>query len=214
MRNIIDFHVIDKMIDLDLISFMGTLQTGMSASGVIQEEKWHPDSPKLADLEEDRINLQAAHDAAIYKDILKVAARKEARAKSIDTLKKMANNMELSFWDDPGKIAALGFPVKHQRTRNQAPLGVPASFIVLQGEHRGQVIGKVKPIPAAKFYEVRVTEGDPTIEESYAHFDSFSACSNMEFNGLTPTRQYSFCVRGRASKKVGPWSSPVTIIAT
>jgi hypothetical protein len=36
----------------------------------------------------------------------------------------------------------------------------------------------------------------------------------MEFNGLTPTSQYSFCVRGRASKKVGPWSSPVTIIAT
>ena len=214
MRNVIDFTVIDRMTDVELIPFMGTLLAGMSASDAIQEDKWHADSPRLADLEKDRLNLQAAHDAAIYKDILKLAAKKEVRAKCIDTLKKTANNVELSLWNDPAKIAALGFPVKHQRTRSAASLGAPVNFVVLQGEHRGQVIGKLKPIAGAKFYEIRVTEGDPTIEENYAHFDSFSACSSMECNNLTPTKQYSFCARGRASKKTGPWSSPVTIIAT
>jgi hypothetical protein len=183
MRNIIDCGAIEHMVDLDLISFMGTVHAGMSASSVIQETKWHADSPKLADLEEDRNNFLVTYNAAIYKDILKVAAKKEARAKSIHTIKKIASNVELSIWEDTAKIAALGFPVRNQRTHNPAPLGVPACFIVLQGEHRGQVIGKLKPIPGAKFYEVRFSEGDPTIEESYKHFDSFSACSTWSSTG-------------------------------
>lgn len=214
MRNFIDSCAIERMTDPGLITFMGTIHGGISASSVIREFKWHADCPGLDALKEQRDVFQAAFDAAIYKDVQKVAVRKEARAKSIDFIKKIANNVELSFWDDPAKIAALGFPLRKTRTVNSSPIGVTASFNVVQGEHRGQAIGKAKPITGATFYEVRLTEGDPTVQEEYRHFDTYTGCSHMEFNGLTLTRQYSFCVRGRSTKKTGPWSSPVTIIAT
>jgi hypothetical protein len=213
MRNVIDCSAIEHMTDLDLIAFMGTIYGGMSASSVIQEAKWHGDSPRLDGLKENRDILQAAYDAAIYKDIQKIAAKKEARTRSIDIIKKIASNVELSIWDDPAKIAALGFPLRRPRTSITSALGVTESYNLVHGEHPGQVIGKAKRIPGATFYDVRITDGNPTVQEGYRHFDSFSACSNMEYNGLTPTKQYSFCVRGRSSKSTGPWSSPVTIIA-
>ena len=103
---------------------------------------------------------------------------------------------------------------QRQRTANSSPLGMMTNFSISQGLHRAQAIGKGKAIPGAMFYDVRVTEEDPTVVENYVHFDSYPGCSHMEFNNLTPTKQYSFCVRGRSSKSTGPWSSPVTIIAT
>lgn len=214
MRKIIDCSAIERMSDVDLIGFMGTIHAGMSAASVIDDAKWHGDSPRLDGLIEHRDIYQGAHNAAIYKDVQKVAAKKEARTKSIDTIKKIANNVELSVWGDAAKIAALGFPVKGPRTVNSSPLGITAGFHVVQGEHRGQLIGKAKPIQGATLYDVRYTQGNPTVQEDYVHFDTFSGCSNMVFNGLTPAGQYSFCVRGRSTKSTGPWSSPVTIIAT
>ncbi len=215
MRNIIDCRAIGRMADSKLITFMGTVHVGMSASSLLHDAKWHKDSPKIDDLKEVRDAFQDAFAAAVCKDIWKVAAKREARIKSIATIKKIAKNVELSFWGDPAKIAALGFPLKRlQRIANTSPLGATASFTVVRGQHRGQAIGKAKPIPGAAFFEVRFTQSDPTVEEDYVPFDTFTGCSHMEFNGLTPSRQYSFCVRGRSSKSVGPWSFAVTIIAT
>jgi len=214
MRNSIDMGAVEGLNDPGLITFMGTLHDGISASSVIQEFKWHGDCPRLESLKEHRDIFQAAYNAAIYKDVQKVAIRKEARTKSIDLIKKIANNVELCYWDDTAKIAALGFPVKKPRTTSSLPIGITSSFNVIQGEHRGQAIGKAKPIPGATFYEVRYTQADPTNQEEYRHFDTYMGCSHMEYNGLTPTQQYSFCIRGRSTKKTGPWSSPVTIIAT
>lgn len=214
MRNTVDCSVIERMPDLALIALMGGLYIALDGNPAFLQDKWHADAPRLDQLKELRDRLQEAYNAAIYKDIQKVAVKKEVRSLSIDVIKAIASNVELSAWNDPAKIAALGFPMKRQRTSNTAPLGGTANFVVLQGEHRGQLIGKAKAIAGATFYDTEFTDRDPTIEVNWAHFDSFPGCSNMVFNGLTPAKQYSFRVRGRSSKGAGPWSTPVTIIAT
>jgi len=214
MRNTVDCSAFERMPDLDLIALMGGLYTALSGNDAFQADKWHADSPKLEQLKERHDVLQEAYNAAIYKDIQKIAAKKEARAQSIDILKAIASNVGLSAWNDPAKIAALGFPMKRPRTSNTAPLGATANFVVLQGEHRGQLIGKAKAIAGATFYDVEFTERDPTVEANWTHFDSFPGSSSMVFNELTPAKQYSFRMRGRSSKGAGPWSTPVTIIAT
>src|SRR6185369_4329489 len=98
MRNSIDCRTIERMSDLELIGFMATIYGGMSASSVVQEAKWHEDSPRLESLKEHRDLLQETCDAALSKDMLKVAAKKEARGKSIEVIKKISSNVELSIW--------------------------------------------------------------------------------------------------------------------
>ena len=58
-----------------------------------------------------------------------------------------------------------------------------------------------------------VTEGDPTLEEGWRYFASFTTCSRMEMAGLQPGKTYSFRIRGIGSKGPGPWSSVITMIA-
>ena len=214
MRNIINVRNIERMTDVNFIRFMRTIHARMSENSVIREATRNGNFAMLDSLKDAVELFQEAFEAAFYKDVRMVDAKRKARAKAIDLIKKIANQVELLFWDETAKIAALGFPVKRQRTTHSAPLGATARFTVVQGKFSGQVIGKAQRIPGAPLYDVRVTEGNPAVEENYRHFDTFTGCSNMVLNGFTPTRKCSFCVRGRSSKSVGPWSTPVTIIIT
>ena len=110
MRDSINCRMIDRMTDTELLTFMSTVHTTMKASELIQEDKWHGDAPKLDSLLTNRDFFQSAYNAAIYKDLQKVAAKKKARSKCIDTIKKIANNVELSFGTMTRKSPLWDFP--------------------------------------------------------------------------------------------------------
>lgn len=216
MRGLIDPKPILLLPDHGLISFMGTLYTTLSEDESVDDSKWHPETAKLAVVQQRKENLQTTSDAAVTKDIFKLAAKKECRSLCHESLLQAFSNLELAFWNNPAKLASFALPMKQQRasSKSRQELGATEAFQVVQGEHPGQLIGKAKRIPKAVFYDVQMCQGYPGDESAWAIFDSYSTCSHMEFGGLTPTSRVSFRVRGRSSKSTGPWSPPFTIIVT
>ena len=201
--------------DADLLAKGGTVLNALSTHPVYQVAL-PTFVPTLAILKDAIDKYQEAFNAAVNRDRMKIALRKAARAEFIVILDKIARYMEMAVGDDTNLLLNTGFDITREYASANAysTLSSPSNFSVTQGDHRGSMTAKASRIQGAASYEAHVAEGDPTVEANWNFLAVYVRPGEMLITDREPGKLYSFRLRAIGVSGVGPWSTPVSLIAT
>lgn len=162
--------------------------------------------------------FRAVHQEALTGNHVKIAERNATRLTLNQQTVDLADFVELASRKDASVMIRSGFDY-FRRTYGSAPPvafhAIPGAAASLQAKHgpeRGTIILKATGITGAKSYDVWITDGDPTVEKNWRHFEVFGT-SRMVLKNLEPGRLYSFRVRGIGGAESGPWSHYISLMA-
>jgi hypothetical protein len=176
---------------------------------------WPDAAPKYEDLVAAHGAFQLAVQAALGRDVNKIAEREAARSRLIECLMDLAPYLELVAKGDENILMSTGYDVTQTRTYSAAsrdPLGKPENFSVKRGELEGVLIAHATKLQGASSYELQIAEVDPTVEANWRQYAIFASASRMEIKGLTPGHKFSVRVRGIGVNGPGSWSETVTLM--
>ncbi|MBJ6724263.1 fibronectin type III domain-containing protein [Geomesophilobacter sediminis] len=204
----------DSYTDDGLLKFSKQIRDSLKVHPAFQGD-WHS-AISLEKLSKAIDEFETAKEAAQYRDLQKIGIREGFREKLIIALNQTAHFVQMVGFGDYTILSGTGFEIregKRSAPRTYAPLASP-DYSVMQGDVLGMVIGTVKMAPGVSYYEVHITQGDPTVEENWVFAANFTRKngSRMEHRGLNSAQKYSLRVRGVGDDGPGPWSDPKTIL--
>jgi hypothetical protein len=176
---------------------------------------WPDQAPKYEGLIAVHGTFQFAVQAALGRDVNKIAERDRARENLVEYLSDLAPYLELVAKGDENILMSTGYDVTQTRTYGAAshdPLGAVENFSVKRAELEGMLVAHATKLQGASSYELQIAEGDPTVEANWRQYAIFASASRMEIKGLTPGRKVSVRVRGIDINGPGAWSAPVTLM--
>jgi len=140
---------------------------------------------------------------------LATALKNQARAKLVSQLRDTAHYVQIVAKNDLATLLSSGFTDIDRNTAS-APLSKPLIRAVIN-QHSTQLWLRVKRVPNARMYQVRLKVGDG----DYIDAGSYRQARKIVLQNLTPGTVYAIQVRGLGgSTDQGPWSGPTSIMAT
>lgn len=153
---------------------------------------------------------QAAYNAALNKDVVKVSLRKTARAALMVYLRKLAGYLELVADGDTAKLLTTGYALRGAPGPGPGPgpLPAPVEFTTRHGPLSGQLIGRARKLRGAGSYELQICIGDPGVEANWKFFAAYVSATRMEISGQTPGVKVWARLRGLSTAGPGKWTDP------
>ncbi|MBJ6727196.1 fibronectin type III domain-containing protein [Geomesophilobacter sediminis] len=161
-------------------------------------------------------NLKESHNASLGGDPVKLAETDARRQEFTGIFGDVLDVLAVAARKDSTLLIKAGLDwIKKSSpsTASQARAALangPMNFAVKYGVGH-EMVGKCAAVKGAKSYEVWCTE-DPKDESSWKFLGIFTKASRMEFQGLTPGRQYWFRVRAVLANGKSPWSHVVSLM--
>jgi hypothetical protein len=156
--------------------------------------------------------LEDAYNAALTRDVQKVAARKEARKAVEVLLQTVAKFYETAAISDRHLLNNTGYELRREGKIYNNPLETPVSLSLSHGKFPGVVVAKTARVRGAVSYEMHFTDGNP-LDGNWTFKGVYSHSSRMEMTDLEGGKIYSFRARVIGSAGAGPWSDAVSLRA-
>lgn len=157
-----------------------------------------------------REKLILAHEGSLTHDSNKILERKAAEAEAVKQLDSVAAFYNFAAVTDPSVLLHTGFTPTSPR-KSDPILLTPQGVVAYQGPVSGSAAITVNALPGVILWELRVAEGDPSVERNWRPY-VFNAGEAIILHGLTVDREHGIRIRGHNRAGAGPWSSPVTFI--
>ena len=175
---------------------------------------WPVHLPSLETITAKFASLRVAYQAALSRDVHKIAERDQIRAELNLMLRQIRPFLEMTANGDMAILKSTGFPLRTEYTRNPhpAPLPAPTGLRVTHGPGSGNLDLHVNKEPSAGGYEAALTYGDPTDESSWVHASTSTTASHIPVRDQ-PLGQILWvrvrCVKGST---YGSWCDPVRVV--
>ncbi|MEX8518008.1 MAG: hypothetical protein AB3X44_05800 [Leptothrix sp. (in: b-proteobacteria)] len=159
-------------------------------------------------------SLRVAHQAALSRDVNKIAERDKIQAELNDMLRQIRPFLEMTANGDMAILKSTGFPLRTEYTRNPnpAPLPAPTGLRVTHGPGSGNLDAHVNKEPRAGGYEAALTYGDPSDESGWQHAATSTTASHIPVRGQTIGQILWVRVRCVKGTIYGSWSDPVRVV--
>jgi hypothetical protein len=158
--------------------------------------------------------LQLAIDEAKDHGSAKIAYRDQLAKALAAQLQKVAQLVEIAADGNVDALKSSGFKVlTGGNVRHDYQLLAPKARLIHGPQSRTLLLRGVK-LKGAWRYDVDITEGDPTVEDSWSRYGSYPNCRGIEILGRTPGKYCSARLRGVwPNGEEGPWSAVVTLMS-
>jgi hypothetical protein len=209
-------------------SGLSTNFTGWNASATVAYARKfvakltdHPDFPEpwplwvasLAKLTDKCNVLEAVTLDAESHDKYQVAKRNALNDDLKKDLRSSILHVDLAAQGNTLLIKSLGLNERHGSVKRSIPPAMLAPLLTAtQAKESGTLSIKISKCPGALMNELQITEGDPTVEESWPKGDFFSQQTFLMKNRV-PGKTYYLRARCLGRSGTGPWSHIVTIIS-
>ena len=204
----------DSLSEAEFLAQSGSIVSSL-ANNPSFPRPWSEPAPSFEQLEQSFTAYQTAYQAALGRDVVKIAQRKDTREILTGILKRLANYLELVANGNTTALATTGYELRREpgHSPNPSILPAPEGLTLKRGELSGVLIVHATRLAGAASYEVQLTDGDPTVEANWKPEGIHVHCSHIELTGLTPGKLYSVRLRGIGVAGPGAWSIAVTIMA-
>jgi hypothetical protein len=185
MKNIKVALSFNRLSDADLSAFTNNINTCMTGNAVFAKPPVaYTDLSKLLDTFDKAVSAARGGDSAM------IAVKTNARNALLAALQKLAAFVQIVADGDMAVLLASGFSANTSNCRPQTKLECPL-ILALENEGTAKLGVRLQPVPYAKSYEVRVTNGATTPAASVIS----TQARHIVVENLTPGTTYNISAR-------------------
>jgi hypothetical protein len=194
----------NRLSDADLSAFTNNINTSMSGNAAFSKPPVaYTDLSKMLDA------FDKAVAAAMDGGAAMTAAKNTARNALLAALQKLAAFVQIVADGDMAILLASGFSANSGNRRPQTKLDCPL-ILAVDNDGTTKLGVRLQPVPHAKSYEVRATNGATTPATSVIS----TQARHIVVGSLTPGTTYNIQARAiGGSEGVSDWSDPVSHMA-